>query len=313
VLPLYAHLFLLRGGRIFFSGGRMDDPNPQSACILDPTQDPVTVTAVPGQTAPATRNQSASVLLPLPDQQKVLIIGGAPLGDAVNATDSVELVDLDAPQLQLIPVAPLGLPRMHLNAVLLPDHTVLICGGSLQREAATVSRRQAEIYDPYTDTWTAAAIATIPRLYHSTAVLLASGRVLAAGGNPEGGDQVDWLPPDENEELRLELYSPPYLFRGPRPVVQAAPDELTYGQAFAIDSPAAGATRWVSIIRPGITTHAFDSSQRLIDLTITAQGNGTISVTAPSDPTVAPPGWYMLFVVDDDKVPSIAHWVHLHS
>jgi hypothetical protein len=312
VLPLYAHLFLIDGGRIFFSGGRMDDPNPQGPCILDLSHDPVTVTAVPGQTAPATRNQSASVLLPLPDQLKVLVIGGAPLGGAVNATDSVEVVDLRAPQPQLTPAAPLGLPRMHLNAVLLPDHTVLVCGGSLQREAATVSRRQAEIYDPETDTWTAAAIATIPRLYHSTAVLLASGQVITAGGNPEGGDQVQWLPPDENEELRLELYSPPYLFRGPRPVIQSAPDELAYGQAFTIDSPAAGSTLWVSIIRPGITTHAFDSSQRLVDLDITAQRNGIISITAPTDPTIAPPGWYMLFVVDQAKVPSIAHWVHLH-
>jgi hypothetical protein len=167
----------------------MDDPNPQGPCILDITQGPVTVTAVPGLTDPAARNQSASGLLPLPDQHKVLIIGGAPLGATVNATDSADLVDLRAPHPEFTPVAPMGLPRMHLNAVLLPDHTVLVCGGSLQREAATVSRRQAEIYDPATDTWTAAAIATIPRLYHSTAVLLPSGQVVAAGGNPEGGDQ----------------------------------------------------------------------------------------------------------------------------
>jgi hypothetical protein len=313
VLPLYAHLFLIEGGRIFFSGGRMDDPNPQGPCILDITQDPVTVTAVPGLTDPAARNQSASVLLPLPDQHKVLIIGGAPLGATVNATDSVDLVDLRIPHPEFTPVAPMGLPRMHLNAVLLPDHTVLVCGGSLQREAATVSRRQAEIYDPETDTWTAAAIATIPRLYHSTAVLLPSGQVVAAGGNPEGGDQVPWIPPDENEELRLELYSPPYLFRGARPVIQTAPGDLVYGQAFTIRSPAAGTIRWVSLIRPGITTHAFDSSQRLVDLNITAQGNGTVSATAPTEPTIAPPGWYMLFVIDQARVPSAASWVHLHS
>lgn len=228
-----------------------------------------------------------------------------------NATDSVDVVDLRQPQPAFTPVAPMGLPRIHLNAVPLPDHTVLVCGGSLQRESAVLSRRQAEIYDPETDAWTPAAIAVVPRLYHSTAVLLGTGQVVAAGGNPEGGDQVAWLPPSPVEELRLELYSPPYLFRGPRPVVQAAPDEVAYGEPFTVDSPAAGSVRWVSFVRPGITTHSFDSSQRLVDARITAQGDGVITAIAPTDPTVAPPGWYMLFVVDRDKVPSVARWVRL--
>lgn len=311
VLPLYAHLFLLEDGTLFFSGGRTDDANPQGPCILDLGQDPVTAVGVDGLVDPAARNQSASVLLALPDEQKVLIIGGAPLGQDVNATESVSVVDLRAEDPAFEAVAPLGLPRVHLNAVLLPDHTVLVCGGSLQRESAVLSRRQAEIYDPETDTWTPAAIATIPRLYHSTAVLLPSGQVGAAGGNPEGGDQVAWLPPDENEELRLELFSPPYLFRGPRPVVVQAPGAVTYGQAFDLELSTPASVRWVSLVRPGITTHSFDSSQRLVDLEITDQAGTTISVRAPSNPNLAPPGWYMLFVTDQAKVPAEAVWLRL--
>lgn len=137
---------------MFFSGGRTDDGNPQKPCIMELGEGEVTAVAIGGLIDPAARNQSASVLLPLPDQQKVLIIGRAPLGDNVNATESVNVVDLRDPKPTFVPGAPLGLPRVHLNAVLLPDHTVLVCGGSLQRESEALSRRQAEIYDPDADT-----------------------------------------------------------------------------------------------------------------------------------------------------------------
>jgi hypothetical protein len=309
-LPLYAHLFLLEDGRVFFSGGRMDDGSPLGPVLLDLGANPVTVTGVPGLEEPETRNQSASVLLPPAQEQRVMIIGGGP-EDESNATDKVDVVDLSGPNPQYQPAAPLSLPRMHLNAVLLPDRTVLVCGGSLDREDEIVARRQAEIYDPATDTWKVMATATVSRLYHSTAVLLADGRVVTAGGNPEGGHQVNWVPPDEDEELRLEVFSPPYLFRGPRPEITGGPDEAGYGDLVEVQSPQAGAIKWVSLVRPGITTHAFDSSQRLVDAPIESQGGGVVRLRIPDEPNLAPPGWYMLFLVDGDGVPSIAHWIRL--
>ncbi len=140
---------------------------------------------------------------------------------------------------------------------------------------------------------------------------LAGGRVVAAGGNPHGGHQVAWKPPDPDEELRLEVYSPPYLFRGTRPVIKEAPAELAYGQKLTIRWEGSGAIRWASLVRPGITTHAFDSSQRLVDLQIDALGDGAISVTVTDQPNLAPPGRYMLFLTDDRGVPSVAAWVRL--
>ena len=94
-MPLYAHLFLLRSGLVFFSGGRMDDPNPQGPVLMDLTTNPVTITGVPGLGDPATRDQSASVLLPPAQDQRVMIFGGGP-ADASNATGSTAIVDLKA-------------------------------------------------------------------------------------------------------------------------------------------------------------------------------------------------------------------------
>jgi hypothetical protein len=152
----------------------------------------------------------------------------------------------------------------------------------------------------------------VVRLYHSVALLLPDGRVVAAGGNPPPyGDQVAWEPQDENEELRLDVYSPPYLFAGPRPTISAVPTEWGYGQEIDITSPQAGDVKWLSLIRCGSTTHAFDNSQRLVDMEILGQGGGTVRTVAPHEPTLAPPGWYMIFLVDTAGVPSVARWVHL--
>ena len=196
-LPLYAHLFLLADGRVFFSGGRMDDPLDVQPCIFDRTQDPVPTEPVPDLLEPDMRNQSASVLLPPAQAQQVLICGGGPVGkvDQTDATDAVSVVDLTADDPHYFAAAPMGLPRLHLNAVLLPDRTVFVGGGSLKQEDQPLARLEAEIYDPASDTWRVMAAASVPRLYHSTALLLPDGRVVAAGGNPEGGSQVAWDPP----------------------------------------------------------------------------------------------------------------------
>ena len=49
--------------------------------------------------------------------------------------------------------------------------------------------------------------------------------------------------------MRLDVYSPPYLFKGPRPVITAAPKEWHYDQAVDISSPQAGRMRWASLMR----------------------------------------------------------------
>lgn len=312
-LPLYAHLFLMQDGRVFFSGGRMDDPLQVEPCVLDLTQDPIGLTFVPDLLAPILRNQSASVLLPPAQDQKVLIMGGGPVGkaDKTDATAMVSLVDLKAPHPGYAAAEPMLLPRLHSNAVLLPNRTVFVTGGSLKQEDEPLARLQAESYDPATGQWQLMAAATIPRLYHSTALLLPDGRVAAAGGNPEGGHSVTWDPPDPEEEMRLEVFSPPYLFKGPRPTIGTVVTEWTHGQQVSVPTPQAAEIRWAHLMKGGVTTHSFDCEQRLIDLPIATRDATSLRLAVPDNPNLAPSGWYMLFIVDTNGVPSVATWVHL--
>jgi len=310
-LPLYAHLFLMADGRILFTGGQVEGPAVNiGPCLLDIAHGQVGVTFLPGLREAGSRNQSASVLLPPVQDQKAMLLGGGTGEEGIDATAAVDVIDLtvNPPTFQAAPS--LNLPRTHVNAVLLPDRTVLATGGGLKKEDVPTATLQPEIYDPKEKTWTIGAASKVPRLYHSVALLLPDGRVVAAGGNPEPGTHVEW-DNDPHEEMRLDVYSPPYLFKGPRPVITAAPGEWHYGQAVDIASPQAGGIRWAHLIRNGVTTHSFNNAQRLVDLPITAQGGGTMRVTVTDAPNIAPPGWYMLFLTDNQGIPSLAHWIHL--
>lgn len=162
------------------------------------------------------------------------------------------------------------------------------------------------------DTWSITAPATVARLYHSVALLLPDGRVVAAGGNPDKGSQVNWLPPDPLEEMRLELFSPPYLFKkNSRPVVLNVQQEIKYGSNVVIRTAQPNQIKWINLIKPGLTTHSFNSTQRLVDVPFTTAPPDVLNAAIPNDRASAPSGWYMLFVTDNDGVPSVASWVHL--
>ena len=311
-MPLYAHLFLLGDGRVFFDGGHMDDVLLLDPCVIDLTRDPVPIQGIGGLNARDMRNQSASVLLPPAQDQRVMLVGGGPDGkpDKTDAVDNVDIVDFKNPNPTFTPGQPLNLPRLHLNTVLLPDRTVFATGGSLKQEDAPLARLQSEIYDPVKDTWTLTAACAVPRLYHSTALLLPDARVVTAGGNPEGGTHVPW-DEDPDEEMRIEIFSPPYLFRGARPTIKAAAVEWKYGQLVDIQTVDAGTLGFVSLIRHCVTTHSYDTNQRLVDAPIASQQGGVVRVKVPDNPNVAPTGWYLLFLVNKAGVPSVAQSIHL--
>jgi hypothetical protein len=139
---------------------------------------------------------------------------------------------------------------------------------------------------------------------------LPDATIVTAGSNPDGGSHLQW-DDDPDEEMRLEVFSPPYLFKGVRPVINSAPAQCTYGQTIQINSPQFANIRWASLIRNCVTTHSFDTSQRLVDLEITNSASGVITATVPQNHNIAPPGWYMLFLIDNNGVPSVANWIQL--
>ena len=152
------------------------------------------------------------------------------------ATDTAAIVDLSADAPRYARAASLHHARMHLNATLLPDRTVLANGGARVEEHRVEAALHAEIYDPRTRRWTEAARSRVPRLYHSIALLTPDGRVITAGSNPR----------PRADELRIEVFSPPYLFRGPRPRLSLARDRAGYGATLTASTPDAAALREVN-------------------------------------------------------------------
>jgi hypothetical protein len=250
------------------------------------------------------------VLLPLRASEgyraRVLAVGGKePL-----------LFDLSRPELEWQPTGPRALDgnprRDNCNAVLLPTGHVLVIGGHFneQHDGGTHDRHvvlTAELYDPITDSWQIVADAQVAREYHTVALLLPDGRVWTAGS------QKECAPGLHNRELRIEVFSPPYFFRRARPTISNAPLTLTPGasQSFSISTPQAGKITRVTLVRCGSTTHGYDPDQRCLELSILSRSGTSLVVSTPPDNKVAPPGFYLLFVIDGDMVPSVGRSVKI--
>ena len=186
--------------------------------------------------------------------------------------------------------------RQH-NVTVLPDGTVLVTGGSnapgFNNQAGAVYT--TELWNPATETWTTLASSTQYRGYHSTALLLPDGRVLSSGGD---------------NHATAEVFSPPYLFKGARPTVTTAPTSVGYGQSFSIETPDAVDITKVTLVRLSSVTHAFNENQRFNSLGFT-RVTGGLNVTAPANGNLAPPGDYMLFLINGNGVPSVAKMVRV--
>jgi hypothetical protein len=233
---------------------------------------------------------------------KILKTGtAADSGETGNAAATAFVLDMTQSTPAWRQVASMAFRRAFHNTTLLPDGTVLVTGGGSMQDGYDVSNASfsAELWSPVTETWQTLSAATVPRLYHSTALLLPDGRVLTAGSGNDG-PAVD--------QRRAEIFSPPYLFKGPRPTIGNAPGTIQYGTAFTVSTPDAASIASVALIRPGAVTHGFDADQRLVNLDFTAS-SGSLTIQSPPSANLAPPGYYMLFLVNSSGVPSIARFV----
>jgi hypothetical protein len=159
-----------------------------------------------------------------------------------------------------------------------------------------------------TGRWTALAPMTVKRLYHSTALLLPDARVFVAGGGEPNAT-------GEPDHFDAQIFSPPYLFNadgtaGERPRIDGAPTDLAYGERFIASTATPGAVAQVTLVKLGSMTHAFDQSQRLAKLRFTTGPNG-VTVTAPANANLAPPGHLHAVPGGHERRPSLSRIVHV--
>lgn len=284
-LGLYPRMHVMPNGRVLKTG-----PSRMSA-YFDPATNSWSNAA---SMLYGARNRGNSILLP--GASRVLVIGGQSSSNAAP-TATTEILDTSATTPKWRYTGSLTYPRVLANTVNLPDGQVLILGGGAQFKY-TNPVTIPELYNPVTEAWTPLAAQQASRMYHSTALLLPDGRVLSAGQD------------DGNLATYGEVFSPPYLFKGPRPVVTGAPSATGYGQHMSVATPDAANVSSVIVIKAGSVTHQVDTDQRALSLTFTA-GEGAVDVQTPADANLAPPGFYMLFIVNTNGVPSEAPWLHI--
>jgi len=273
---LYPRMHLLPNGKVFASGA------PPTAYIFNPANSSFTQN-VATTTYGLTRTYGSSVLLPLTPANnydpKIILFGGN--NPATNRTD---IIDMGASSPQWVRGPDMSQPRIEMNAVILPSGKVLAMGGSTNDESSSTKSLNADLYDPATNTFSSAGANAYARLYHSVALLLPDATVWLAGGNPSRGTY----------ESRMEIYKPAYLFKSDgtlatRPSITSLPASASYGNGFTVQTPDAANIASVALIRNGSSTHAFGMDQRMVGLSFTAN-SGSLTVTAPPNGNIAPPG-----------------------
>src|SRR5262245_6805317 len=173
------------------------------------------------------------------------------------------VLDMTQPSPAWQTTTPMAFPRSYLNLTVLPDGQVLATGGGTTTDKANFSTAvfEAELWSPSTKTWTTLSRSQVPRLYHSTALLLPDARVLVAGGGRTGcGTPRPCVVPAAGDQQNAEIFSPPYLFKGPRPTISTAPASVRVGKSFSITTPDAARIASASLIALGSVTHSFDEN-----------------------------------------------------
>jgi YVTN family beta-propeller protein len=216
------------------------------------------------------------------------------------------VIDITGAAPTVTPTGSMSSQRRLVNATILADGKVLATGGSSVWNELTNVNNSAEIWDPKTGVWTVGASGNRARLYHSTAVLMPDASVIVAGGGAPG--------PQNN--TNFEIYYPPYLYDSTgglaaRPTIESAPSVINIGQTFAVDFASAPGISRIVMIKTSAVTHSFNMEQRFVELTFNASGS-RLMVQSPTRAADAPPGFYMLFVLDSAGTPSVARIVKVN-
>lgn len=321
--PLYPRQFLLPNGKVFlaahgWNGIPVVNGQPSyHAQIFDPASQTWTTSAKTFYNYDRAYGGSA-VLLPLLPQRgyapRVLVMGGNARGILAGEA-TTEIIDLSiaTPVWQDAGSMPSG-GRLQMNSVLFPNGKVLALNGSVVNEKVSTATLGADMFDSTSNTWTAVAAEAYAHLYHNTVLLLPDGTVISAGSNPTSG----------TFEPHIELYTPPWLCDAngnliplsARPQITSAPSTIGYGAGtFQVQTPNAVGTNLpdvtsVVLMKLGSDTHSFDFEQRMVGLNFVLS-SGALTVTCPPNSNIAPPGYYMLFLLNQAGVNSVASFVQV--
>ncbi len=236
---------------------------------------------------------------------KILVMGGG------GNTKSAVTIDLSS-GVDVAATASMKRGRTNLNATLLADGTVFVNGGNTSGTNFddTTSVYSSELWNPATGEWQLGAVAQKPRNYHAVSILLPDGRVLTGGGGGCGACGVN--------HQDIEMYYPPYLFKkdgsgllAERPQITEAPSTMSYHKSYVLTTSKPKSIEKVALVALGSVTHSFNMNQRYVPLTIESKTDSVLSVTSPSNANLAPPGYYLLFVIDSGGVPSVARIVQM--
>ena len=282
VLDLYPRMHLTSDGRVFNSA-----PSTVSRVLNTSTG---AWSVVANHSLDLYRDYGSSMMY---SPGKILVVGGSD-----PPTETAEVIDLNVPSPAWRQVSSMAFSRRQHNATVLPDGKVLVTGGTsgFGFNNAQTPVFAAEMWDPATETWTMMASAQVQRLYHSSVVLLPDGRLLSTGGNGV---------------TRVEVFEPPYLFAGARPTITSAPSVAGNGQPFFVQTANAPSITQVTLLGLGSVTHGVDMNQQFNRLSFSQVAGGLNVVAPPAN--LAPPGPYMLFIVNSSGVPSVAKIVNLTS
>ncbi|MFJ4788900.1 galactose oxidase-like domain-containing protein [Streptomyces sp. NPDC088794] len=306
--PTYPALFLMQNGKIFYSGsnaGYGPDNVGREPGVWD--VDTNKFTKLQGLSDDKEMETSGTVLLPPAQDEKFMVIGGGGVGESKESSNKTRLIDLKDKNPTFTDGPTLEKGTRYPQASILPDDSVLVSGGSQDyRGRGNSNILQARLYHPDTNTFDQVADPLVGRNYHSGSLLLPDGRVMFFGSDSLYADKADTKP--GKFEQRIEIYTPPYLYRDSRPSLSGGPQTIARGASGTFTSPQASAIKKVRMIRPSASTHVTDVDQRSIALDFTTSGN-KIKVTVPKNKNLVQSGWYMVFVDDDQGTPSEAQWV----
>lgn len=290
-LTLYPRMHLMPSGLIASVGAGVDDRvyNPDTGRWL-------------WRGTTTARHYGTSVLLPLEnidtERGKILVCGGSPLATE-NSTNSAQIAVPSGTGLTRRSIQSMSHARKHLNPVILPTGQIVMFGGNL-KGWGTSPVLNPEMFDPVSETWTDWPAATVPRMYHGVALLLQDGRVWTAGTTPT----------NLTKELRVEIFNPWYISET-RPTISGNPTGGAYGDTITIPTPNAADITKVSLVRVSSTTHHYNTDQRLIWLQIEGTTSSSVTVKAPINNKLAPPGYYLVHILNGAGVPSIGTFIKI--